>query len=390
VVYLLRTAPLLGRADLLGALASVFRVACERVLNVTLTDRLWSKVSLSLRMGGLGIRDPRDLAAPCFVSSVHSSATLVEQLLPERYHETFRAWAAHLRNEFLARVPGVDAAALDWASQGALDGELETLRERELAATAAGDGERARLLAARERFGYRWLEALPCAKVGTLLEASQFRVCAGLRVGAAVCHAHPCSRCGGWEDGEGTHGLVCARSVGRQPRHRLVNQVIADGLRSAGFPVRLEPANLLLADGKRPDGVTLIPYSRGQSVMWDATVWTTVCASQLRDTARRQGAAAEAAEAQKRRKYAPFARDYLVTPLAFESHGPLSVSTAEFLGDLSKKISRERGKSAGTFFLQRLCLAVQRGNALSILGTMECEASESLLADWDWWHPGGA
>jgi len=241
--------------------------------------------------------------------------------------------------------------------------------------TSAGtDREKARLRAAEDRFGYRWLEALPCANVGTLLEESQFRVCAGLRLGSAVCHPHTCVRCGEWADGEGLHGLACPRSVGRFPRHRMVNQVVGDGLRSAGFPNRPEPPNLTLEDGKRPDGVTLIPYAMGKPLVWDATVWSTLCASQVRDTAARAGAAAEKAAAAKLRKYARFAQDYLLTPLAFESHGPISAATAAFTDTLAKQIGRARGcRRAGTFFLQRLSLAIQRGNALAVLGSMETE-----------------
>ena len=148
-------------------------------------------------------------------------------------------------------------------------------------------------------------------------------------------------------------------------------------MRSAGFPNRAEPPNLTLDDGKRPDGVTLIPYAMGKPLVWDGTVWSTLCASHVRDTAARAGAAAEKAAAAKLRKYARFEWDYLLTPLTFESHGPTSAATAEFVESLAKQIGRARGyRRTESVFLQRLSLAIQRGNALSVLGSMGADERE--------------
>ena len=83
------------------------------------------------------------------------------------------------------------------------------------------------------------------------------------------------------------------------------------------------------------------------------------------------GAAAAQAERKKVNKYACFGADYEVTPLAFESHGSLGPSTTLFLEELSRRISTTTGDPrAGVYFRQRLCLALQRGNANLILGTM--------------------
>jgi len=67
----------------------------------------------------------------------------------------------------------------------------------------------------------------------------------------------------------GHHGLACRRSAGRHVRHRLANDVIARAFRSAEFPADLEPQRLLRGDCKRPDGETLIPWSRGKHAVWD-------------------------------------------------------------------------------------------------------------------------
>ena len=57
------------------------------------------------------------------------------------------------------------------------------------------------------------------------------------------------------------------------PSHSLLNDVGpcgGDALR-AQVPSCKEPAGLSRSDGKRPDGVLLIPWSRGRCVTWDVT-----------------------------------------------------------------------------------------------------------------------
>ena len=77
------------------------------------------------------------------------------------------------------------------------------------------------------------------------------------------------------------------------------------------------------------------------------------------------GAAAELALVRKHTKYAEFARDYTVVPIALESLGPLAEGSDAFLKGLAKRIRQTTGEQrAGVYFYQRLSLAVQRGNAL--------------------------
>ena len=54
-----------------------------------------------------------------------------------------------------------------------------------------------------------------------------------------------------------------------------------------------EPAGLSRDDGKRPDGVTLLPWARGKAMAWDVTVPDTYADSHLADTATTAGAAAK-------------------------------------------------------------------------------------------------
>src|SRR6218665_2808119 len=91
------------------------------------------------------------------------------------------------------------------------------------------------------------------------------------------------------------HGLFCRLSKGRFIRH----DIIWRSLQSADVPSMKEPPGLPRTDGKRPNGATLIPWSAGRYMAWDATVVHTCAASYLSQTAISAGSAAEQAAVHK-------------------------------------------------------------------------------------------
>ena len=100
----------------------------------------------------------------------------------------------------------------------------------------------------------------------------------------SICEPHDCP-CGARVDSRGTHGLACRRSSGRMARHHNINDIIWRGLTRAGIPSSKEPQGLSRSDGKRPDGLTLIPWQSGRSLIWDVTVADTQAPSHLPFTA---------------------------------------------------------------------------------------------------------
>ena len=92
-------------------------------------------------------------------------------------------------------------------------------------------------------------------------------VAVGLRLGTAICAPHQCQHC----DEE--------VSEGRHHRHATVNSITHRALVSAKIPLRLEPTGMFRAGGKRPDGATVVPWSRGQLLVWDATFPDTLATS---------------------------------------------------------------------------------------------------------------
>ena len=68
------------------------------------------------------------------------------------------------------------------------------------------------------------------------------------------------------------HSFVCKRASGRTARHHALNELVARAFVSAGIPVTKEPNGLSRSDGKRPDGLSLIPWQEGKPLWWDVTV----------------------------------------------------------------------------------------------------------------------
>ena len=61
------------------------------------------------------------------------------------------------------------------------------------------------------------------------------------------------------------HSFVCKKAPDRTARHHALNDMIARGFASVGFPVTKEPTGLFRTDEKRPDGLTLVPWQSGKA-----------------------------------------------------------------------------------------------------------------------------
>ena len=81
-----------------------------------------------------------------------------------------------------------------------------------------------------------------------------------------------------------------------------MNDLIVRAFASAGIPVTKEPQGLSRSDGKRPDGLTLIPWQAGGALTWDVTVVCPLAESYVHTAAQYAGAVAEPAPTRKTAK----------------------------------------------------------------------------------------
>jgi hypothetical protein len=126
-----------------------------------------------------------------------------------------------------------------------------------------------------------------------------------------------------------------------------------------------EPSGLCRTDGKRPDGLTLVPWQSGKALTWDVTVATTLAESYVTSSANASGAAAEMAATKKTEKYADLQATHIFQPIALETLGPINTSAVEFLCELGRRICAVSAEAKETSFLfQRLSITQQRFNSV--------------------------
>ena len=120
-------------------------------------------------------------------------------------------------------------------------------------------------------------------------------------------------------------------------------------------------------DGKRPDGLTLIPWQRGKPLTWDVTVAHKLADSYVSVTARSGGAAAEQVAGRKTAKYDLLVqRGRLFQPIAAlaETLGQLNETSIAFFSELGRKIaSISTDNREHSFLFQRISITVQRFNS---------------------------
>ena len=180
------------------------------------------------------------------------------------------------------------------------------------------------------------------------MDDASLRIAVGLRLGTVICAAHQWYHCGVEVDGLGIHGISCHRSERRHHRHGTVNSIIHKALVSAKIPSQLEPAGLFRSDGKRPDGMTIVPWSCGQLLVWDATCPDTLATSYrgLATTAGRNVTAAAAED-----KKTNLDQAYLFMPVAIATFGPVGPKSPPLVKELGSRIRQDTGEEMATSYL---------------------------------------
>ena len=359
LLYVMRTSncvdhPALNEFDLL------LRKGLSRITNCDISESAWLQASLPISAGGLGIRSVSMLAP--------STRDLQDAILG--YDPLLTTDGAVLScedawSDLADSNPPPSEQATKQRSWDKI--VVEECRAR-LEVSAKDQVDRARLIAVSAPHAGDWLKAMPISAFGLRLDDDSIRIAVGLRLGLPLCSSHSCP-CGEQVDSRGIHGLSCRTSAGRSARHSMLNDIICRALASAGIPSVKEPVGLGsyvdeggVEKGLRPDGLTLIPWSSGRCLAWDATVSDTLAPSYLPLSIHSAGAVAEAAADRKRRKYLQISESHHFIPIAVETLGPICEEGASFISAIADKISRATGdQREKTFLFQRISVAIQRG-----------------------------
>lgn len=360
--YVMRTTPCCDHPLLLH-IDEMLKSAITQICNVTLSADQWTQASLPVRYGGLGIRSVSTLASSAFLASAAGTRDLQALILHkcqvgvDNIDNSLAHWSS---------LSSVQPSNLTEASQRIWDSAVTEKTFQSLLSSHTDPVGRARLLAAAAAHSGDWLHATPITACGLRLSDEAIRVAVGIRLGTDLCQTHQCI-CSEKVDKNGLHAFSCRRNSGRAQRHHFINDIIWRAMARASIPAVKEPHGLARTDGKRPDGLTLIPWREGRSATWDVTVTDTTAASYLAISSACAASAAEAAAQRKDTKYADISRTHLFFPLALETMGPINQAGQEFVSDLGHRITLVTEDPRETAFLfQRLSVAIQRFNAVCL------------------------
>jgi len=98
-------------------------------------------------------------------------------------------------------------------------------------------------------------------------------------------------------------------------------------------------------DGKRPDGLTLIPWQGGKSLAWGVTVGSTLALSYVDRAATGVGMVAELAAERKLMKYCNLTTNLIFQPIAVKNLVEFSSSSSDFISALGQKINSVSGEN---------------------------------------------
>ena len=357
----LRTSKMFMKDTELIQFDGAIRQALESITNVSLEGPTWEQASLPIRMGGLGIIAPSKLASSAFISSVCNSSVLAEQIYHHDAETTLVEASAVWDTLVKPNVPSKSKSQRDIFERVA-ENQFEQLMN------ASSEKDVSRLQGASCKGAGDWLNAMPSRTLCLHMPDEKFRIAVSMRLGAPVCSEHTCT-CGAKVDSDALHAFTCNHSKSRHARHNMGNNIILKALQAAQVPSELEPKSLFV-DGKRPDGLTQVPWARGKCLAWDFTCVHRLASSYMNCSTQEGPTAAAVAESRKTKKYSAIAVSHIFQPIAVETLGGLGPETVTFVHSLGSRITAITGERRATEFLrQRLSIAVQLGNASAVLET---------------------
>lgn len=368
LTYLLRVTPTWLFEDFIMGCDNIIKEALEFVLNISLIeDQTYRLATLPVRYGGVGVRMIKDICLPAFASSIFGTLELINYLLP-RMDKPNVSFQDEVLDAWKQINPEERPCSVQLGFQKSWD--IINLKRIINNMNFPTVHSKARFLALQKTESNVWLNSLPSSSLGTLMDNNTFRIALGIRLGCKICQKHVCI-CGDMVDEYGLHGLHCSKSAGRFSRHQEINQILHRALSSCQVPNSLEPPGLLRNDGKRVDGVSLIPWKRGRCIAWDATCGDTYAPSYVSNSSSAAGFVAAKLENLKRSKYSSLIQqniDFL--PFAVETAGTFGEDALNFVGEIGQRLKNATGEVKSKYYLlQRLGLAIQRGNAASLMGT---------------------
>ena len=115
----------------------------------------------------------------------------------------------------------------------------------------------------------------------------------------------------------------------------------------------------------------MVPCLNGRYLLWDVTCNDTLASTYVTTTSVIAGGLADWSEEKKLEHYRDLVSTHIVTPIAVETMGAWGQIGHNFIKILGARMTDVNKDDRSTSYLfQALSMALQRGNAMSIIGTI--------------------
>ena len=123
----------------------------------------------------------------------------------------------------------------------------------------------------------------------------------------------------------------------------------------------MEPVGVSRENGKRPDGMSLIPWEEGRPLLWDFTCSDTMAPSHRDQATSGPGELAYTAELLKIRKYSSLTSTYSFAPICIETMGAWGEGAKGIIKKIGQRVRGATGESRSTAFLIQVWPSMCRG-----------------------------
>ena len=302
--YLLRTLPPGLALEACKRFDMGLRHSLESITRSSLDDAAWQQAALSIRLGGLGLREAVASAPTAFMGSRNTTRELTSHLVGGGLSTSLDISGDEeegiLRAKLSVELPGINLnAASQRVLQSALDAKaLSKCKE------SASIRDRARLNTLGTPLAGAWLRAIPNPNLSLAMSRHEFvpavRMWLGIRLFPSPPQSLRCT-CGQIMDEFGDHLLGCAHGPLRIKRHDALRNIIWHALlmddKGAAREQHCGNSNNRPGDVYHPD------FALGKSAYFDVSVRSSLQPKFLSRAAVQAGAAGEAGEIEKDSKH---------------------------------------------------------------------------------------
>ena len=287
VVHLQRSTVAVRSGDSPKRLRDALRRAAEDLMGIGFSDATWSQVTLPMRHGGLGIRDPvhtqpaARIAALAGLELYGRERVGVPAQALSRPSPDLASTIAALRDQLGPKFDPIAqwhadprqfaSASFDHASQRWWAGHV-AMEQRSRLCKVGTARDMARLQCQAGPVANGWMSVLPNRATRTDICDPDYRLLLRWWLGLPILPVGQtlpsCPLCGEPVDAFGDH-LVCCDKNGNTRRHNALRDAIFDVLIASAIPSAKEVTS---GDRQRPADILLIAWERGRDVAVDLTV----------------------------------------------------------------------------------------------------------------------